>query len=120
MLSTKQLKIQQQKDFLMKQRQRNNPEVMIYEELLGLKIIAIQEDILRFIFFHVNENDDSLEHHVTLSVGSDSYKIEDCRPQLSDQQITELQDYLTNTGDLVAFLKDVRSRLISLYDKSTS
>ncbi|AET37334.1 kinetochore-associated Ndc80 complex subunit SPC25 Ecym_1076 [Eremothecium cymbalariae DBVPG len=112
LLAKKQKEIQRHKESIKKQHLRDNPEVKVYEQLLGLKITTPKPDTLCFNFINVSENSSNAQCNFTLDLSSNGYKILDSSPKLSQAQSTELEQNLAITGDLPTFLKQVRSLLL--------
>lgn len=114
MLERKQDEIRKQKERLMRQRQRDNPELKLYEKLLGMQIDASQPGTLHFEFHQFDDRDMARSCDITLDVSSDDFTILRSFPELDDDETKrQLVDTLNKKGDVASFLVRSRQLLIS-------
>ena len=99
---------------MMKQRQRDNPELKLYERLLGMQIDASQPGTLHFEFRQFDDQDMARLCDITLDVSSEDFTILQSTPELDDEEIKrQLLDTLNKHGDITSFLVKSRQLLIS-------
>lgn len=114
MLEKKEQEIRKQKERMMKQRQRDNPELKLYERLLGMQIDASQPGTLHFEFRQFDDQDMARLCDITLDVSSEDFTILQSTPELDDEEIKrQLLDTLNKHGDITSFLVKSRQLLIS-------
>lgn len=114
MLEKKEQEIRKQKERMMKQRQRDNPELKLYERLLGMQIDASQPGTLHFEFRQFDDRDMARLCDITLDVSSEDFTILQSTPELDDEEIKrQLLDTLNKHGDITSFLVKSRQLLIS-------
>ncbi|KAI8818038.1 uncharacterized protein EV422DRAFT_508574 [Fimicolochytrium jonesii] len=111
------------------QQSKSRPELECFEDKLAMEVRSIENDVLEFIFTHINPNDWDQEFTFTLDLHRGRYQVISCNPPLpapttpstntasAGQQLTtapqptsmaDLVQFLTQTGDFHAFLKLVR------------
>lgn len=112
MLTRKQHEIEKRKNALLLQRQKDYPDVRIYERLLGLKIDATKPETLRFTFNHVSPSDLTKSCELVLGLTSDDYKVLETVPKLDPITTHELEKELNAKGNLPEFLKLIRTQLV--------
>lgn len=114
MLEKKEQEIRKQKERMMKQRQRDNPELKLYERLLGMQIDASQPGTLHFEFRQFDDQDMARLCDITLDVSSEDFSILQSTPELDDEEIKrQLLDTLNKHGDITSFLVKSRQLLTS-------
>ncbi|CCC68957.1 hypothetical protein NCAS_0B08730 [Naumovozyma castellii] len=114
MLQEKEKKISQYKEKLQSQRQRDQPEVKLYEKLLGMQIDASQVGTLFFKFEHFDDKDMARSCNFTLDVSGERFQVLDSSPVLDkSSETTPLEDILNQGGNLPLFLVSMRDKLIS-------
>ncbi|EDO19107.1 hypothetical protein Kpol_2000p75 [Vanderwaltozyma polyspora DSM 70294] len=114
MLEQKQQEIAKRKEFLSQQIQKDNPEVKIYEKLLGMNIDATKPSTLRFSFNNVLETGSNGLNilQIILDISGDQYKVVESSPQLTPNATETLETQLNNTNDIPRFLTNARSLLL--------
>lgn len=114
MLEHKEKEIREQKDKMIRQRQRDNPELKLYERLLGMHIDASQPGTLHFKFQQFDDEDVARSCDLTLDVSSEDFAILGSTPELEDSDAkTQLLESLNRHGDIATFLVNSRHLLIS-------
>lgn len=113
MLARKQAELQRQREAIKRQHMRDNPEVRVYEQLLGLYVRASRPDSLEFAFRNVSEADARAECSFTLDLGADGYRVAAAQPPLPLERLRDLERDLGSSGDLPAFLKAIRAALVT-------
>ncbi|KAI9101381.1 chromosome segregation protein Spc25-domain-containing protein [Phlyctochytrium arcticum] len=88
------------------QHQRLQPELECYEQKLAVQIIGLQNEILKFIFTHVNPADWDQEYSFVIDVRRQDYQVIDCNPPLPI--LDGLVEWLNSTRDFSTFLKMMR------------
>lgn len=91
------------------QIKRDYPELIKYEIYLGLKIEAIDTDLIRFVFSNIDPNKSTREFSIELSVGTDTYQVGTSDPDLGTETTQRLQQEFNAHQELVRFLKTTRN-----------
>lgn len=118
MLAGKEQELKQQREKLRKQRQRDNPEVKLYERLLGLQIDASQPGTLHFKFQNFDDKRMCRSCDLTLDVSGDNFTILSSNPELDKTvEEPELTDILNKCSDISRFLCASRTKLIACVDR---
>ncbi|KAI7081437.1 hypothetical protein KC352_g41329, partial [Hortaea werneckii] len=92
------------------QARHNIPELRFWEHCLGLKIEGTGvEDVLKFVYVCVDEEDPERECWFELSMGGKDYEIADTQPKLEREDVEEMQARMNDSRDLGSFLKGMRS-----------
>lgn len=93
---------------VMEQSVRNVPELLYMEDLLGLKIEAVIDDKLRFVFVKLDPNDYSREFSFVLDMSDVNYAVEDVEPRLEDEVVDKVVGRLNSSRNFPQFLKEMR------------
>ena len=109
--------LRNQKLDLQAQMLRDHPELAKFEHYLGLRIEAIKEDCVRFIFYNVFWNDVDREVYCQLNVGEDKYIIDGTSPVLEAEVLNRMESLLNDNKNFGKFLKHVREELRDAADK---
>ena len=99
---------------LAEQLRKDYPELLKYEQYLGLKIDVIGQDSLKFVFSNIDPNDLDKEVWCELLVGGELFKVGDSFPPLAPDIITLLENEFNHHREFVKFLKTVRALLMDL------
>ncbi|KAI6875427.1 hypothetical protein D0869_08079 [Hortaea werneckii] len=92
------------------QARHNIPELRFWEHCLGLKIEGTGvEDVLKFVYVCVDEEDPERECWFELSMGGKDYEVADTQPRLEREDVEEMQARMNDSRDLGGFLKGMRS-----------
>lgn len=91
------------------QIRRNYPELLKYEAYLGLKIEAVNTDLIKFIFSNIDPQNTEREFWIELSIETNKYVVGDSSPSLGEDITTLLEDEYNNHQELVKFLKTTRN-----------
>ena len=94
------------------QAKLNDPELDFWVDYLCLRIEGIREDLLKFVFTHVEERDWDREYWFELSTMRADYEVTDCKPQLDKERIDVCVDRLNESRDVGCFLKDMRELFV--------
>lgn len=86
-------------------------ELLKFEMYLGLKIEAVDVDLLRFRFANVDSQDIDREVLCELFVGGPDYEIRRTQPVLDQLRLSQIEEKLNADGDFVVFLKSIRQSL---------
>ncbi|CCF57711.1 hypothetical protein KAFR_0D00640 [Kazachstania africana CBS 2517] len=114
MIKSKETEAQEARIRIDRQRQRDNPEVILYEKLLGLKIDAAKSGILVFEYGNFDDKDMSRTCSLTLDVSQDKFVIIETVPTLDSKTvIPHLQDILNVNNNLPMFIVESRTALTS-------
>lgn len=112
--------LRNQKLDLQAQLLRDHPELAKFEHYLGLRIEAIKEDCVRFIFYNVFWNDVDREVYCQLNVGDDKYVIDGTSPVLEAGVLDRMESLLNENKNFGKFLKRVREELRDAADRETA
>lgn len=93
------------------QTERDNEELTKFEMYLGLRIVAVDVDLLKFKFMNVDANDIDREVSCELYVGDDEYKLGRTVPVLPAEQTASAIAELNRHGEILRFLKEMRKLL---------
>ncbi|ODV80131.1 uncharacterized protein CANTADRAFT_25843 [Suhomyces tanzawaensis NRRL Y-17324] len=91
------------------QIRRDYPELLKFEQYLGLRIEAVSIDLIRFVFTNIDTNDFDREFWIQVNVGSETYKVGPSNPEVSPEQLTKLETDFNAHKELVRFLKAARN-----------
>lgn len=86
-------------------------ELTKYEAYMGLKVEAVANDHLKFRFSNINANSVDEEVYCQLYVGGIDYKVGESSPALSAEQTRSIEADLNQHGEIILFLKQIRSLL---------
>lgn len=100
-----------QKLDLQAQLLRDHPELAKFEHYLGLRIEAIREDCVRFVFFNLFIDDVDREVYCQLNVGEDTYVVEETSSSLAEDVARTLELRLNQDKNFNKFLKTMRTAL---------
>lgn len=93
------------------QTQKDEGEATKYEMYTGLIVQSVDQDLLRFKFTNVSNEDVDLEVLVDLYVGDDLYRVLATDPDIPPDSISAMEKLLNEHGQLVVFLKQIRKTL---------
>jgi len=93
---------------LNKQLAKDVGELTKYEMYLGLRIEAVDIDLLKFKFTNIDANDIDKEVWCELFVGEEKYKIMGTDPTLPNQIVGQIENDFNEHGEFILFLKDMR------------
>ncbi|AOW00702.1 putative kinetochore protein SPC25 [Yarrowia lipolytica] len=93
---------------VMEQSVRNVPELMYMEDLLGMKIEAVQYDQLRFVFVKLDPNDYAREFAFVLDMADVNYRVEQLEPTLDLSVVDRVVGKLNSSRNFPQFLKEIR------------
>lgn len=118
MLAAKEQELKEYKQKLINQRKRDNPEVKLYEKLLGMRIDASQPGTLHFQFQQFDDKNMNNSCDLTLDVSGDKFTILSTSPELEqDTEKMQLVDILNTQSDIPAFLIEARQKLIMIVSR---
>lgn len=83
-------------------------ELTKYEMYLGLRIEAVDIDLLKFKFTNIDPNDIDKEVWCELFVGEEKYKVTGTSPSLLSQKVKQIENDFNRHGEFILFLKDMR------------
>lgn len=93
------------------QLRKDEEELTKFEAYLGLKIEAIEENVLNFRFFNVDANNIDSEVTCELNFGGDSFILGATSPKLRPDEVASLTRDLNTHGEIVVFLRQIRKTL---------
>lgn len=108
-ISQVQQSLQDAKLNLSRQQQIDYPEMVRYEQYLGMRIEAALVDVLRFIFFNVDAEDVDREVWCELLVAGELYRLGQALPDLAAKE--QIENEFNEHKEFVRFLKRVRTAL---------
>ncbi|KAJ3125401.1 kinetochore-associated Ndc80 complex subunit spc25 [Nowakowskiella sp. JEL0407] len=89
------------------------PEYEAYKKWLALEIIPIEENIIRFIWTHIDQTNVDLPFTIKLDISnSELYQVMECEPELPN--MGELLEFLNQTRKFYTFLILVRQSFSKL------
>ncbi|PVH18372.1 uncharacterized protein CXQ87_001297 [Candidozyma duobushaemuli] len=86
-------------------------ELTKFEQYLGLRIEAVDIDLLKFKFVNIDPNNVDREVWCELNVAEQEYKVGLTNPNLPRDVILRIQKDLNMHGELVIFLQSMRNAL---------
>ncbi|KAF3985005.1 hypothetical protein FT663_05414 [Candidozyma haemuli var. vulneris] len=86
-------------------------ELTKFEQYLGLRIEAVDIDLLKFKFVNIDPNDVDREVWCELNVAEQDYRIGLTNPTLPKDLVLKIQKDLNSHGELVVFLQQMRKAL---------
>ncbi|KAI5857124.1 chromosome segregation protein Spc25-domain-containing protein [Tricharina praecox] len=96
-----------QRQALTQQQAKNVPELVFWEDHLGMRIDgAGVADHLKITFTHLSEPD--VESWFVVSMVKRDYEVVQCRPRLDMEDVGRVADKLNETREFAGFLKDMR------------
>ncbi|KAM9902706.1 hypothetical protein OXX80_003429 [Metschnikowia pulcherrima] len=93
------------------QEQMDVAESTKFEMYAGLKIEAVDEDVLRLRFSNIDASDIDREVSCELDVSGEQFRVGDTLPRLSADQISAMERQLNEKGVFVQFLRQIRKSL---------
>lgn len=96
---------------LNEQLARDVGELTKYEMYLGLRIEAVDIDLLKFRFGNIDANDIDKEVWCELSVGEERYRVVNTEPSLPTEKVAHIENLFNEHGEFLLFLKSMRSAL---------
>ncbi|KAL0638518.1 kinetochore-associated Ndc80 complex subunit spc25 [Maublancomyces gigas] len=95
---------------LSSQASRNAPELLFWEDYLGMRIEgAGVPDHLKIIYTHIIDSDWMKQFHFIINMVTRDYEVIQCRPKLDRGNVSVVVDKLNETRDFGLFLKEMRS-----------
>lgn len=114
LMDQKRREIDRKRAQLLRQRQKDHPEVELYEQLLGMRVDASQQGTLMFTFDHWDQDNLLQECKLTLDVSGDQFALLETVPSFeSDEEKQELVERFNKNNDIRSFLAEARSKLTS-------
>jgi uncharacterized protein YoxC len=89
-------------------RDKDLPESLIYEEILGLRILGVKDDLLRFVFTNITNDNPAKQHSFLLDVSAEEYQVTETAPPVDARQLALLVSQLNKSRDLTLFLSRIR------------
>lgn len=96
---------------LREQVSKDSEELVKFEMYLGMKIEAVDIDLLRFKFVNILPTDVDREVWCELNLSEDEYKIGLTFPELPHETILRIERDLNGHGEIILFLKAMRNAL---------
>ncbi|CAB4253307.1 similar to Saccharomyces cerevisiae YER018C SPC25 Component of the evolutionarily conserved kinetochore-associated Ndc80 complex (Ndc80p-Nuf2p-Spc24p-Spc25p) [Maudiozyma barnettii] len=111
MVAQREQLVQDFRERLLNQASRDNSEVKLYEQLLGMTVDASKSGTLVFAFSNFNEKNPAQKSSLTLNVAGPTFTIMDTNPTLDQNMKQQLVDVLNTNNNLSAFIVRVREAL---------
>lgn len=91
--------------------------VKLYESFLGLKIDSVKDDVIRFVFFNLLQNDldRSFEVVLDLSDNQGNYRIQSLSYDLPEIEVNNHLNDLNHSRNLILFLKNIRTCFLDYF-----
>ncbi|ORY50413.1 hypothetical protein BCR33DRAFT_713223 [Rhizoclosmatium globosum] len=83
-------------------------EMRFFEDKLGLRIVSVATNVLRFIFTNISSKNWAEEFSFVLDVSATTYKLMDCSPAESIPNCDAMLNFLNESRDFYRFLKEMR------------
>lgn len=96
---------------LSEQVSKDSEELTKFEIYLGLKIEAVDIDLLKFRFNNIDSTDIDREVWCELFVGDEDYRVGRTSPPLPKEQVSKIEADFNYHGEFVIFLKAMRTAL---------
>lgn len=96
---------------------RDIGELTKYEMYMGLRIEAVDVDLLKFKFINIDANDVDKEVWCELYIGEDRYKVTGTGPTLPVDKVAHIERELNEHGEFIIFLRAMRSSLRDAAEK---
>lgn len=109
--------VRNQKQDLQAQVLRDHPELAKFEHFLGLRIEAVREDCVRFVFYNVFWDNVDKEVDCQINVGDAKYVLERTNPELLPETAQRIEGQLNETKNFSKFLKNIRLELRDAAEK---
>jgi kinetochore protein Spc25 len=87
------------------------PELKAYQDYLGLKIMGVRSDEMKFSFVCIDNKNWDREFWFVVNV-SDVYRVVECEPFLPDMKV--LEEQLNRDQDFYNFVRNVRQAFVRL------
>jgi len=91
---------------LEEQISRIEPELQVFESLMGWSVESVQRDMLLFRFINVDPANPAREFSLVIDVSQKEYKVPTCTPLLP--AMPDLVNTLNETGEFYTFVRNVR------------
>ncbi|SMN20142.1 similar to Saccharomyces cerevisiae YER018C SPC25 Component of the evolutionarily conserved kinetochore-associated Ndc80 complex (Ndc80p-Nuf2p-Spc24p-Spc25p) [Maudiozyma saulgeensis] len=111
MVTQREQLVQDFRERLLAQAARDNSEVILYEQLLGMTVDASKSGTLVFTFSNFSEKKPDQKCSLTLNVSEPTFNIIDTNPPLDQEVKQHLIDVLNKSNNLSAFIVRVRKTL---------
>ncbi|KAJ3016079.1 kinetochore-associated Ndc80 complex subunit spc25 [Thoreauomyces humboldtii] len=84
-----------------------NPELQCYMDKLAMTVNSVEQDVLEFVFTHINSAHWNEEYRFTLDIRRSRYEVTECEPPISD--LDKLVDFVNGSRkEFYTFLKLMR------------
>ncbi|RPB14475.1 hypothetical protein P167DRAFT_603934 [Morchella conica CCBAS932] len=108
-----------ERKILSSQASRNAPELLFWEDYLGMRIEgAGVTDHLKFVFTHIIDSDWTKEFSFIVNMVTRDYEVIQCRPKVDKTKIDDVVDKLNESRDFSLFLKGMRQLFKEYADES--
>lgn len=84
------------------------PETLMFEQLLGLKILGLRENLLKFVFTNIHPARADSAYSFELDLSEHLYKVRNVSPPVPDDSLRKILAEFNELRDLTQFLKQFR------------
>lgn len=108
-------KINSKKKFYRSQIELDDPEAEFWERLLGMRLEAVQQDLIRIIFTGLDSHSLDRECSFVLDLSHHDGKVTECEPALDPAVVEKAVNGLNESRDYAVFLSDMRRAFRSIF-----
>lgn len=90
---------------------KDRGELTKFEMYLGLRIEAVEADLLRFKFINIDAGDIDKEVWCELFISEEKYQIVTTSPSLPTEKVRQIENDFNRHGEFIVFLKTMRTAL---------
>ncbi|KAJ2062094.1 kinetochore-associated Ndc80 complex subunit spc25 [Coemansia sp. S146] len=117
-LAGKQRVVDEKREVIRAQREKNLPELGFFENKMGLAVVGGgQPSLLSFVFTLISLSDPQRPFTITLDLSQRAYQATHCSPRLDG--LSAHVEWLNETRDFHGFLKRIRHEFSTLYNETT-
>ncbi|KAJ2100471.1 kinetochore-associated Ndc80 complex subunit spc25 [Coemansia sp. S100] len=116
-LAGKQRVVDERREVIRVQREKNVPELKFFEERMGLTVVGGgTPSLLSFVFTLISLSDPQRPFTITLDLSQREYQATHCSPRLDG--LSAHMEWLNTTRDFHGFLKRIRHDFSTLYNET--
>uniref|UniRef100_A0A060T6U0 Kinetochore protein SPC25 n=1 Tax=Blastobotrys adeninivorans TaxID=409370 RepID=A0A060T6U0_BLAAD len=108
-------KINSKKKFYRSQIELDDPEAEFWERLLGMRLEAVQQDLIRIIFTGLDSHNLDRECSFVLDLSHHDGKVTECEPVLDAAVVDKAVNGLNESRDYAVFLSDMRRAFRAIF-----
>ncbi|KAK9459420.1 chromosome segregation protein Spc25-domain-containing protein [Lipomyces oligophaga] len=101
----------QERARILQQTSLNVPELEFWEKYLGLRIEAVHDDHLKFVFTLVDDSNWDKEYYAVVDLSCHDYQVPESQPELATEVLEPILARLNSSREFGRFLKEIRAGL---------